>query len=231
MIWRGANVRNLEIGDRVAIEPGAPCGKCEQCSTGVYNLCPHVKFSGAPPYNGSIRRYHAHNAQYLHKLPPSLSFADGALLEPLSVVLHAFERSPLLIGETTVVCGAGPIGLVALAVAKASGGLPLIITDVDADRLKFAKRFVPSCETVLIPLGSKPEAVATGILEKVRSLDAEQPRVVYECTGVQSSIITAAYLPRPKGEVMVVGVGRPVLNEFPFMHLALAEVRLPSVCY
>jgi L-iditol 2-dehydrogenase len=184
-----------------------------------------VAFSGVPPYDGSIRRYHTHNAKFLHKLPAALSFAEGALLEPLSVVLHAFERSPLRLGETTVICGAGPIGLVALAVAKASGAVPLIITDIDAHRLEFAKTFVPSCETVLVPLESKPEDTAASILDTVRSLGAEQPRVVYECTGVQSSVITAAFLPRPKGEVMVVGVGRPVLNELPFMHLALAEVR------
>jgi NADPH:quinone reductase-like Zn-dependent oxidoreductase len=131
----------------------------------------------------------------------------------------------LRLGETTVICGAGPIGLIALAVAKASGAVPLIVTDVDAHRLEFAKTFVPSCETVLVPLESKPEEIAASILDTVRSLGAEQPRVVYECTGVQSSVITAAFLPRPKGEVMVVGVGRPVLNELPFMHLALAEVR------
>lgn len=225
MLWVGDNVKHLQVGDRVAIEPGVPCRKCHECTTGIYNLCAAVKFSGAPPYDGSIRRYHVHNAQYLHKIPDAMGYSDGALLEPLSVVLHAFERSPLLLGESTIICGAGPIGLIALAVAKASGAYPLLVTDVDSKRLEFAKQFVPSCETFLVPATSSSDTTAAAIIEKVKLLGGDQPRVVYECTGVQSSIITAAYLPRPKGEVMVVGVGRPMINELPFMHMSLAEVR------
>lgn len=164
-------------------------------------------------------------AEFLHKLPDTLSFSDGALLEPLSVVLHAFERSPVMIGEPTVVCGAGPIGLIALAVAKASGAYPLVITDIDENRLRFAKeKFIHSCQTLCIQPAQSPLESATAILERLHSLGADQPRVVYECTGVQSSVNTAAYLPRAKGEVMVVGVGRPLLNELPFMHMSLAEV-------
>lgn len=79
------------------------------------------------------------NSDFLHKLPETFSFSDGGLLRPLSVVLLAFERSPVIIGEPKVICGAGPIGLIALAVAKASGAFPIIITDVDENRLKFAK--------------------------------------------------------------------------------------------
>lgn len=230
VIWVGEDVNGLQVGDRVAIEPGVPCGRCHECTTGIYNLCAGVNFSGVPPVNGSIRRYHVHNAQFLHKLPTALTYTEGALLEPLSVVLHAFERSPLLIGETTVICGAGPIGLIALAVAKASAAWPLIITDVDNKRLQFAKKFIPTCHTFMVPLENSAQDVALGILEKVRTLGGEQPRVVYECTGIQSSLITAAYLPRLRGEVMAVGVGGPILDELPFMHMALAEVRFCQ-CY
>lgn len=224
VVWAGDKVSNLQPGDRVAIEPGQPCGTCQECSTGIYNLCASVKFSGAPPYNGSIRRYHVHNAKFLHKMPANLTFADGALLEPLSVVLHAFERSPIMIGEPTVICGAGPIGLITLAVAYASGATPLVITDIDANRLKFAKRFVPGCETFLVPPEASPPDVASEVVSLLESIGGEPPRTVYECTGVQSSVVTAAYLPRPKGEVMVIGVGRPIMNDLPFMHMSLAEV-------
>jgi L-iditol 2-dehydrogenase len=102
-------VKHLQVGDRVAVEPGVPCDKCFECRSGNYNLCANVAFSGVPPYTGSIRRYHVHRAAFLHKLPDSLSFSDGALLEPLSVVLHGFERSPIKLGESTVILGAGPI--------------------------------------------------------------------------------------------------------------------------
>lgn len=94
----GEQVKNFRIGDRVAIEPGVPCGECLRCSKGEYNLCGAVEFSGAPPVHGSIRRYHVHPAKYLHKMPDALGFAEGALLEPLSVVMHGFEQSPVRLG-------------------------------------------------------------------------------------------------------------------------------------
>lgn len=158
-----------------------------------------------------------------------MSFSDGALLEPLSVVLHAFERSPLKLGESSVTFGAGPIGLIALATARASGAYPLVITDLDAGRLKFAEQLVPECLTVQVQLDKSPAEMAAILVEKIRTAGGEQPRVVYECTGVQSSVITAAYTPRAGGEVMVVGVGTPILNQLPFMHISLAEVDIKFI--
>lgn len=140
-------------------------------------------------------------------------------------MLHAFERSHVRLGQPTLICGAGPIGLIALAVAKASGAFPLLITDIDASRLAFAKQFVPECETFLTPLEGVPEehaAVIVGLFEK--DLGSEQPSIVYECTGVQSSVNTAAFVCRRGGEIMVIGVGRAVMDGLPFMHLSLAEV-------
>ncbi|KAF8852044.1 sorbitol dehydrogenase [Acephala macrosclerotiorum] len=210
----GSNVTHLKHGDPVAIEPGQPCEECHHCSIGEYNLCPDVAFSGAPPYHGSIRRYHVHRAKYLHKLPPTMTFTEGALLEPLSVVLHAFERSPLRLGSPALICGAGPIGLIALAAAKAS----------DASRLAFAKQFVPECETFLVPMKGLPVEHAAVIRALFLGLGSVEPSIVYECTGVQSSVHTAAFACRRGGEVMVIGVGRAVMDGLPFMHLSLAEI-------
>jgi L-iditol 2-dehydrogenase len=223
----GSNVKHLAPGDRVAIEPGVPCHQCYNCSTGEYNLCADVEFSGAPPFHGSIRRYHVHRAKYLHKLPEGLSFSDGALLEPLSVVLHAFERAPLRLGSPALICGAGPIGLIALAAAKASGAWPLVVTDIDAARLEFAKKFVPECEVYLTPRDGTPETHAGEIVAMFTDLlHSEQPSIVYECSGVHSSVHTAAYACRRGGQVMVVGVGKAIMDGLPFMHLSLAEVCL-----
>lgn len=99
IVWIGSKAQGLGIGDRVAIEPGVPCGQCFQCSAGSYHLCHSVEFSGALPHHGSMRRFHVHPGRYLQKLPDNLSFADGALLEPLSVVMHGFERSPVQLGK------------------------------------------------------------------------------------------------------------------------------------
>ncbi|PVH68862.1 GroES-like protein [Cadophora sp. DSE1049] len=221
----GTNVTHLHAGDGVAVEPGVPYHECINCTTGEYNLCADVAFTGAPPYHGSIHQYHVHRAKYLHKLPDSLSFEDGALLEPLSVVLHAFERSHVRLGQAGLICGAGPIGLIALAAAKASGAFPLLITDIDASRLAFAKQFVPECKTILTPLAAVSEEHAAVIVEMFqKELGSEQPSIVYECTGVQISVHTAAFVCRRGGEIMVIGVGRAIMNELPFMHLSLAEI-------
>ncbi|EME83328.1 uncharacterized protein MYCFIDRAFT_39289 [Pseudocercospora fijiensis CIRAD86] len=229
VVWSGANVKHLKPGDRVAVEPGVPCDNCYQCSSGNYNLCADVAFSGVPPYSGSIRRWHVHPSKFLHKIPDNLSFSDGALLEPLSVVLHGFERAPIKLGEPTVICGAGPIGMCALAVAKASGAAPIIVTDLDAGRLKFAKEWVPNCIPFQIDLKKSAEETAKHIVQTCIDAGADQPRVVYECTGVQQSVVTACYLPRAAGQVMVIGVGKPIMNEIPFMHISLAEVDLKFI--
>lgn len=89
-----------------------------------------------------------------------MNFADGALLEPLSVVLHSFERSLVHLGEATVICGAGPIGLIALAAARLSGAYPLVIIDLDKGRLEFAEKFVTGCKTVQIQPDKSPQQMA-----------------------------------------------------------------------
>ena len=160
-------------------------------------------------------------------MPEGLSFSDGALLEPLSVVLHAIERAPLRLGQPVLICGAGPIGLIALAAAKASGAWPLVVTDIDAARLEFAKIFVPECEVFLTPIDGTPETHAGEIVAMFTEvLNSEQPSIVYECSGVHSSVHTAAYACRRGGQVMVIGVGRAIMDGLPFMHLSLAEVCL-----
>lgn len=128
------------------------------------------------------------------------------------------------LGESTVICGAGPIGMCALAVARASGACPIIVTDLDAGRLKFAQSFSPGVVPFQIQFGRTAQDTASDILAAMKAAGGDQPRVVYECTGVQGSVVTASYLPRPAGEVMVIGVGKAIMNELPFMHMSLAEV-------
>jgi L-iditol 2-dehydrogenase len=143
--------------------------------------------------------------------------------------MHGIKSAGLSLGRGAVICGAGPIGLIALAAARASGAHPLVITDLDAGRLAFAKKFIPTCHTYQIEKGMDAQANAKKIrelfdVEKVGEYGA--PETVLECTGVESSVITAAYTARRGGTVMVIGVGREIMNNLPFMHLSLAEVCL-----
>ncbi|OQU97497.1 hypothetical protein CLAIMM_03422 [Cladophialophora immunda] len=173
-----------------------------------------------------------------------MTFAQGALLEPLSVILHAIRqcKGSIGIGQPVLVCGAGPIGLIALAAARASGAWPLVITDVEESRLDFAREFVPGCQTYRVEISKSPLQASEEIrllfgcagsrdLEKGIPDDHEYqaPTTVLECTGVESSVVTAAYSCRRAGVVMVVGVGRSIMNNLPFMHLSLAEIQLKFI--
>ncbi|KAI8506307.1 hypothetical protein Bbelb_157340 [Branchiostoma belcheri] len=146
----GEGVTHLNIGDRVAIEPGIPCRQCAACKGGKYNLCPHVKFCATPPVDGSLCRYYVHPADLCFKLPDNVSYEEGALLEPLSVAVHACRRSGVTIGSNVLVCGAGPIGLVCLLAAKAMGAAKVVITDIDAKRLECARQMAAVTENATI---------------------------------------------------------------------------------
>ncbi|KAK9452536.1 chaperonin 10-like protein [Dipodascopsis uninucleata] len=222
----GEDVRNVAVGDRVAIEPGVPCNKCFLCQDGKYNLCEDVAFIGVYPYHGSLRRYMVHKARYVFRIPENMTYAQGALVEPLSVVMHAVERAPLKFGKSCLISGCGPIGLIALAVAKASGASPIVITDVVAERLEFAKKFVPGCLTYCINVNNRPEENAKEIRKLYGPNEYDAPPTVLECTGIEASVVTACFTVQRAGQVMVIGVGRAVMNNIPFMHLSLAEIDL-----
>ena len=99
-----------QVGDEVALEPGVPCGGCRECCHGQYNLCPDVEFFATPPVHGSFARYINHPAKYCFKLPAGVSLEEGAMVEPMSVGVHACRRAGVSAGHTVLVLGAGPIG-------------------------------------------------------------------------------------------------------------------------
>lgn len=144
----GSNVTGVKKGDRVAVEPGVSCGR--------YNLCNEVAFAGVYPHHGTIQRFKTHPASHVHKLPDSISLWTAALMEPLSVALHALRTSSVTLGAPVAVFGAGPIGLLAMAAARASGAHPAVITDIDAARLAFARTFEPRSRTYQVRPGDAP---------------------------------------------------------------------------
>jgi L-iditol 2-dehydrogenase len=174
------------------MECGIPCSKptCFFCRTGRYNACPEVVFFSTPPYHGTLRRYHVHPEAWLHAIPDNMSFEEGSLLEPLSVALAGIDRSGLRLGDPIVICGAGPIGLVCLLAAHAAGAAPIVITDLDENRLAAAKQLVPRVRTVLVDRSLDAKGLGEMI---VASLETEA-RLVLECTGVESSIHAGIYV-------------------------------------
>ena len=95
-----------------------------------------MKFCATPPYDGNLCRYYKHAADFCFKLPDNMSLEEGALMEPLSVGVHACQRAGVSLGKTVLVCGAGPIGLVNLLTAKAMGASEIVVTDIAANRLE-----------------------------------------------------------------------------------------------
>jgi len=208
------------------VEPNIPCHACTPCLTGRYNGCEHILFRSTPPVPGLLRRYVVHPAVWCHKLPAHMSFEDGALLEPLSVALAAVERANLRLGDATVICGAGPIGLATLLCAKAAGAAPIVVTDIDQGRLDFARELVKdspgTVATYLVQRGKTEEELAEGVKAAIGGLE---PDVALECTGVESSLAAAIFAVRFGGTVFVVGVGKNEMK-FPFMRLSTREIDL-----
>jgi len=134
----GKAVRHLQVGDRVALEPGKTCGHCEFCKTGRYNLCPDVVFFATPPVDGVFQEYVAHEADLCFKLPDNVSTLEGALIEPLAVGFHAAIQGGARAGQTAVVMGAGCIGLVTMMALKAMGVSKVYIVDIMEKRLQKA---------------------------------------------------------------------------------------------
>ncbi|EHA54326.1 N-terminal acetyltransferase A complex catalytic subunit ard1 [Pyricularia oryzae] len=215
------SVTSLKVGDRVAVEPQVICYECEPCLTGRYNGCEKVDFLSTPPVPGLLRRYVNHPAVWCHKIG-DMSWEDGAMLEPLSVALAGIQRAGITLGDPVLVCGAGPIGLITLLCAKAAGACPLVITDIDDGRLKFAKELVPDVITFKVEGRPTAEDAAKSIVE---AFGGVEPTLAIECTGVESSIASAIWAVKFGGKVFVIGVGRNEIS-LPFMRASVREVDL-----
>jgi L-iditol 2-dehydrogenase len=134
----GNDVKTLKVGDRVACEPGIPSRLSKEYKAGNYNLCPYMAFAATPPYDGTLCRYYLLPEDFCVKLPDHVSLEEGALVEPLSVGVHANRLIDVKFGDTMIIFGAGPIGLLSAGVAKAFGCDKVLIVDIIDDKLKFA---------------------------------------------------------------------------------------------
>jgi L-iditol 2-dehydrogenase len=128
-----------------------------------------------------------------------LSFEEGSLLEPLSVALAGIDRSNLRLGDALAICGAGPIGLVTLLAAHAAGAGPIVITDLDPNRLARAKELVPRVRTVQVSKGDDPQALGAKMVDAL----GMEAKLVLECTGAESSIHAGIYVSELSADLYV----------------------------
>uniref|UniRef100_H0XPA5 Sorbitol dehydrogenase n=1 Tax=Otolemur garnettii TaxID=30611 RepID=H0XPA5_OTOGA len=220
----GSSVKHLKPGDRVAIEPGVPRKNDEFSKIGRYNLSPSVFFCATPPDDGNLCRFYKHNADFCYKLPDNVTYEEGALIEPLSVGIHACKRGGVTLGNKVLVCGAGPIGLVNLLVAKAMGAAQVVVTALDLSASRLAKAKEVGADLVLQVSKENPQDTAS----KVEGLLGCKPEVTIECTGAEASIQTGIYATRSGGTLVLVGMGSEMAT-VPLLHAAIREVDIKGV--
>jgi L-iditol 2-dehydrogenase len=194
----GPGVDNLTVGQLVSVEPGISCGKCEPCLQGHPNLCPNVRFCGTPPVDGVFAEYTIMPAENCFPLPEGFSPVEGAMLEPLGIAIHTVDLAHLQAGQTIAVLGAGPIGLLIAAVARAAGASQILMTEPLAHRRHFALEYV--ADAVLNP--EKVDVIAEiGRLTGGRGVDAS-----FEAAGESDTPEQAAAVARIGGKVIIAGI-------------------------
>lgn len=134
----GEGIDPSRVGTRVSVEPQTPCRRCDYCKRGDYHLCPDVEFYGAWPVNGSFAQYALVDDDFAHAIPDNMTDDEAALLEPVSVAVHAARRANVTAGSRVFISGAGPIGILNAQVARAFGATEVVISDPIAHRREFA---------------------------------------------------------------------------------------------
>lgn len=193
----GSKVKNLQIGDRVALEPGKTCGECEFCKSGKYNLCPDVIFFATPPIDGVFQEYVTHDANLCFKIPENMDTMEAALIEPLAVGFHAARQGNARLGMTAVVTGAGCIGLVSMMALKAMGVSEIIAVDVMQKRLDKALELAA---TDIV--NGKEQDTVEQILKLTNGMG---PDLVIETAGTEVTTRQAIQVCKKGGTIVLVG--------------------------
>lgn len=209
----GPKVDSSRVGERVAIEPWTHCRICDLCKSGSYQLC----LACYSPRRGTLSRYYKVTSDLAYKLPDNLSFEDGAMMEPLAVAVHAISSiAKMRAGQSVVVFGCGPIGLLCMAVTRALGASRILAIDNNPSRIEFAKKYAAT-DTFTVPeflpneskmdyskRSSKLLKEMLGMLEKGGN---EGFDLVLEATGAETCIQMGILVAKPGGTFVQVGIG------------------------
>ena len=221
----GANVKDLAIGDRVTFDSTIYCGQCFYCTRGDVNLCDNRQVLGVSPgeyrRHGAFAEYVAVPRRIMYRLPDSLSYEQAALIEAVSVAVHAVNLTPLQLGDSAVVVGSGMIGLLAVQALRAAGCSRVIAVDLEDSRLKVAAT-LGATDTVNPKAGDAAAAIRD--LTSGRGAD-----VAVECVGATEPIRTAIACVRKGGAVTLVGNIAPNID-LPLQAVVTRQIRLQGSC-
>ena len=220
----GSAVKAVNVGDKVALEPGIPCRYCILCREGRYHLCADMVFAGSPPHgHGCLTKFYKLPEDLCHKLPNNVGLQEGVLVEPAAVAVHACRLVGVKPGSTVVVFGAGTIGLMSASVARAFGANKIINIDLVESKLDFAKsRGIADRSWVPDGKASAEENAANLVREAGLGSGVD---IVIETTGAAPSVNTALYALKIGGSYVQVGLGTPRI-EFPIQIMCEKELHM-----
>jgi L-iditol 2-dehydrogenase len=221
----GDAVENFRIGDRVTFDSTVYCGKCFYCRRGQINLCDNREVIGVstPAFRrmGAFAEYVTVPARIAYALPDNMTFAHAALIEAVSVAVHAVSITPIALDDTVVVVGAGMIGLLALQAARQAGAGQVFVADLDDARLAMARELGASAT-----FNSRNGDVVAQILERTEERGAQ---AALECVGVTSAVKLAIDSVRKGGAVTLVGNVAPTI-ELGLQSVVTRQIRLQGSC-
>ncbi|WP_436740134.1 zinc-dependent alcohol dehydrogenase [Streptomyces sp. BBFR102] len=193
----GEGAEDFTPGTRVIIEPNLYCGRCDQCRSGRYNICQHLRVFGCQTPGGMADLFTI-DAGRVHRVPETMSDIQAALVEPLATPVHAVAKAGDLTGRAVAVLGAGPIGLLVLAAARQAGAARIVVTDLlDTKR----ERAVRLGATDALP------ADAADLTAQAQAVLGGPADVVFDCVAREQSMAQATDLVAKGGQIVVVGVG------------------------
>ncbi|MBY0503089.1 MAG: alcohol dehydrogenase catalytic domain-containing protein [Bryobacteraceae bacterium] len=209
----------MRLGDRVAIEPALTCGVCEFCRGGRANLCLTSRFMSSGGVWGLFREYATVPATNADPIPAALSYDQATLIEPLSVILHLFELRPLAPGETVAITGAGPIGMLAGAVARSRGAAAVIVSDPRPHRRALAEKMGAH-------LAVEPSQFAASVFDLTHGRGAD---LVIDAAAKRDSLRACFAAARKGADCILIGI--PSETNLPVdLHAAMAkELRLQTI--
>jgi L-iditol 2-dehydrogenase len=221
----GANVKNFKVGQRVTFDSTVFCGECVHCRRGDVNLCDHRQVLGVSC--GDYRRHGAFAEfvtvpeRILHALPDNLGYNEAAMIEAVSIGVHAVRLTPCQPGDTAVVVGTGMIGLLTLQAAKIAGFRQIIGVDTEDSRLAVAKEL--GATHVVNPKQQDVTAFVQGLTQG-QGADA-----AFECVGLNATVLSAIHAVRKGGTVTLVGNLSPK-TELPLQVVVTRQLRLQGSC-